>query len=97
MCLFQVVVFQTYENQINNPIEAKYVFPLDDSAAVCGFEVFIKGKHIIGEVRKRKIEEEVGYIGRIQPGCCELLADKSPAWHLLCVPPENVMLLTLLP
>ncbi|XP_072849781.2 protein mono-ADP-ribosyltransferase PARP4 isoform X1 [Pogona vitticeps] len=50
----EVVVFQTYENQINNPIEAKYVFPLDDSAAVCGFEVFIKGKHIIGEVKEKE-------------------------------------------
>jgi len=25
------------------------VFPLDDNAAVCGFEAFINGKHIIGE------------------------------------------------
>lgn len=48
--VFQVVVFQTYENETENPIEAKYVFPLDDTAAVCGFEAFIKGKHIIGEV-----------------------------------------------
>lgn len=49
--MFQVVVFQTYENTSDSPIEAKYVFPLDDTAAVCGFEAFIKGKHIIGEVR----------------------------------------------
>lgn len=48
--IFQVVVFQTYENESESPIEAKYVFPLDDTAAVCGFEAFIKGKHIIGEV-----------------------------------------------
>lgn len=48
--IFQVVVFQSYENETESPIEAKYVFPLDDTAAVCAFEAFIKGKHIIGEV-----------------------------------------------
>lgn len=31
-------------------LEEKYVFPLDDKAAVCGFEAFINGKHIVGEV-----------------------------------------------
>ncbi|XP_060091291.1 protein mono-ADP-ribosyltransferase PARP4 [Heteronotia binoei] len=51
----QVVVFQTYENTSDNPIEAKYVFPLDDTAAVCGFEAFIKGKHIIGEVKEKEV------------------------------------------
>ncbi|XP_067418928.1 protein mono-ADP-ribosyltransferase PARP4 [Emydura macquarii macquarii] len=50
----QVVVFQTYTNQNDNPIEAKYVFPLDDTAAVCGFEAFINGKHIIGEVKEKE-------------------------------------------
>ncbi|KAL8191012.1 UNVERIFIED_CONTAM: hypothetical protein K2H54_066666 [Gekko kuhli] len=51
----QVVVFQTYENTSDSPIEAKYVFPLDDTAAVCGFEAFIKGKHIIGEVKEKEV------------------------------------------
>ncbi|XP_009475160.1 PREDICTED: poly [ADP-ribose] polymerase 4 [Nipponia nippon] len=50
----QVVMFQTYTNQNSKPIEAKYVFPLDDKAAVCGFEAFINGKHIIGEVKEKK-------------------------------------------
>ena len=30
---FQVIVFQEYYNEGDAPIEAKYVFPLDDSAA----------------------------------------------------------------
>ncbi|KAM6384315.1 protein mono-ADP-ribosyltransferase PARP4 [Alca torda] len=50
----QVVMFQTYTNQNSKPIEAKYVFPLDDKAAVCGFEAFINGKHITGEVKEKK-------------------------------------------
>lgn len=49
--LFQVVVFQKYTNHSPVPIEAKYVFPLSDSAAVCGFEAFINGKHVVGQVQ----------------------------------------------
>lgn len=44
----QVVVLQSYKNNMTEPIEAKFVFPLDEKAAVCGFEAFINGKHIIG-------------------------------------------------
>jgi len=36
------------------PIEARYIFPLDDKAAVCGFEAFINGKHIVGEVKEKE-------------------------------------------
>ncbi|XP_077154465.1 protein mono-ADP-ribosyltransferase PARP4 isoform X3 [Ranitomeya variabilis] len=55
----QVVIFQTYKNNSTFPIEAKYVFPLDSTAAVCGFEAFINGKHIIGEVKeKQKAHQE---------------------------------------
>ncbi|XP_062605824.1 uncharacterized protein LOC134267631 isoform X4 [Saccostrea cucullata] len=50
----KVVVLQAYKNKITEPIEAKYVFPLDETAAVCGFEAFINGKHIIGEIKEKK-------------------------------------------
>ncbi|XP_052527246.1 protein mono-ADP-ribosyltransferase PARP4 isoform X2 [Tympanuchus pallidicinctus] len=50
----QVVMFQTYTNQNSSPIEAKYVFPLDDKAAVCGFEAFVNGTHIIGQVKEKQ-------------------------------------------
>lgn len=53
LLLFQVVIFQKYTNTSSVPIEAKYVFPLDDSAAVCGFEAFINGKHVVGQVTCR--------------------------------------------
>lgn len=48
---FQVVMFQTYINQTSKPIEPKYVFPLDDRSAACGFEAFINGNHVTGEVK----------------------------------------------
>lgn len=47
---FKVVIFQEYINNSKSEVEAKYVFPLDGSAAVCGFEAFINNKHIIGKV-----------------------------------------------
>ncbi|XP_012297315.2 protein mono-ADP-ribosyltransferase PARP4 isoform X1 [Aotus nancymaae] len=50
----QVIVFQTYTNNSHVPIEAKYIFPLDDKAAVCGFEAFINGKHIVGEIKEKE-------------------------------------------
>ena len=50
----EVVVLQEYKNEGNESIEAKYVFPLDEMAAVCGFEAFINGKHVIGQVKEKE-------------------------------------------
>lgn len=50
----QVFVFQTYTNQSPVPIEAKYIFPLDEKAAVCGFEAYINEKHIVGEIKEKE-------------------------------------------
>ena len=50
----QVIVLQSYQNESDSPIEAKYVFPLDDLGAVCGFEAFINGKHVIGKVKEKE-------------------------------------------
>lgn len=50
----EVVLYQEYVNAQANEIEAKYVFPLDEKAAVCGFEAFIKDKHIVGKVKEKE-------------------------------------------
>ncbi|XP_069829009.1 protein mono-ADP-ribosyltransferase PARP4-like [Dendropsophus ebraccatus] len=50
----KVAMFQTYKNESSFPIEAKYVFPLDSTAAVYMFEALINGKHIIGEVKEKQ-------------------------------------------
>ena len=50
----EIIVFQHYKNEGNSPIEAKYVFPLDEMSSVCGFEAFINGKHIIGTVKEKE-------------------------------------------
>ena len=49
-----MVVLQAYVNESNEPIEAKYVFPLGELAVVCGFEAFINGKHVVGEVKEKE-------------------------------------------
>jgi Ca-activated chloride channel family protein len=50
----RVTVTQRYVNGESTPIEAVYVFPLDEAAAVCGFEALIDGALVVGEVRERE-------------------------------------------
>lgn len=50
----QVTVAQRYVNRETQPIEAVYVFPLDEHAAVCGFEAVIDGTLVVGEVKERE-------------------------------------------
>jgi Vault protein inter-alpha-trypsin domain len=50
----RVVVLQRYVNRESRPIEAVYVFPLDEGAAVCGFEAIIDGTLVVGEVKERE-------------------------------------------
>jgi Ca-activated chloride channel family protein len=49
----RVTVTQRYRNVEEKPIEALYVFPLDERAAVCGFSALVDGVEIVGEVRER--------------------------------------------
>ncbi|XP_027733408.1 protein mono-ADP-ribosyltransferase PARP4 [Vombatus ursinus] len=72
----QIIVFQAYTNKSHLPIETKYVFPLDDKAAVCGFEAFINGKHIVGEV-KEKEEAHKEYRKAISEGHGAYLMDQD--------------------
>ncbi|XP_052004344.1 protein mono-ADP-ribosyltransferase PARP4-like [Xyrauchen texanus] len=74
--LCQVIIFQTYTNQSAVPIEAKYVFPLEETAAVCGFEAFINGKHIIGKV-KEKEQARKEYKQAIEKGHGAYLMDQD--------------------
>lgn len=50
----KVSLFQEYENEENEPIEAEYLFPLNDGATVCGFEAFINDKHVVGVCKERE-------------------------------------------
>ena len=49
MCRFA----HRYRNAESTPIEAVYLFPLDEGAAVCGFEAIIDGAVIVADVQER--------------------------------------------
>ncbi|KAH0504991.1 Poly [ADP-ribose] polymerase 4 [Microtus ochrogaster] len=86
----QIIVFQTYTNQSHVPIEAKYIFPLDDKAAVCGFEAFINGKHIVGEI-KEKEEAQQKYREAVSQGHGAYLMDQDTPVQLVTHPVASVL------
>ena len=49
----RTVLTQRYRNDETRPIEAVYLFPLDEGAAVAGFEALIGDLHVVGEVKGR--------------------------------------------
>jgi Ca-activated chloride channel family protein len=50
----RVTVTQRYRNHEPQPIEAVYVFPLDEQAAVCGFSAVVNGVRYDGVVKPRE-------------------------------------------
>src|SRR5687767_283362 len=50
----EVTVAQRYLNAEKVPVEAVYSFPLEESAAVCGFEVLIGDKRVMGRIEERE-------------------------------------------
>ena len=54
----QVSVIQEYVNQENNPIEVHYSYPVEESAAIVGFEAMIDGHEIVAEVKKKEKAKE---------------------------------------
>ncbi|HSF14083.1 MAG TPA: VIT domain-containing protein, partial [Vicinamibacteria bacterium] len=49
----RVTMTQRYRNRESHPVEAVYVFPLDEMAAVSGFAAWIDGVAVFGEVKDR--------------------------------------------
>jgi Ca-activated chloride channel family protein len=47
-------ITQRYRNAEDQPIEAVYVFPIDEGAAVCGFNAVVDGTLVVGEVMERE-------------------------------------------
>lgn len=54
----RVAVAHRYVNTEKTPLECVYVFPLDDGAAVCGFEAVVDGTLVVGEVQEREKAQE---------------------------------------
>ena len=55
----KVSVLQRYHNQEDFPIEAIYLFPLEEGSAVTGFRVKIDGRIIVGRVEEREKAFEI--------------------------------------
>jgi len=72
----RVTVTQRYRNREADPVEAVYVFPLDEAAAVCGFEALIDDVHVVGEVMERERAFEV-YDDAIADGHGAYLLDQE--------------------
>ena len=43
-----------YENEEEKPIEASFVFPMDDASALYHFEAEIDGRHIVAECQDKE-------------------------------------------
>ena len=54
----QVSVIQEYVNQESNPIEVYYSYPVEESAAIVGFEAVIDGHEIVAEVKEKEKAKE---------------------------------------
>ncbi len=72
----RVTITQRYRNREAQPIEAVYVFPLDEGAAVCGFEAVSAGVHYVGEVKPRD-EAFEAYDDALQAGHSAYLLDEE--------------------
>lgn len=55
----RVEVTQTFENPFKEPLEAVYVFPLPDQAAVDDMEIKIGDRIIKGDIKKREEAKEI--------------------------------------
>jgi Ca-activated chloride channel family protein len=50
----RVTLSQRYRNAESHPLEALYIFPVDECAAVCGFEAVIDGTRVVARVEERE-------------------------------------------
>jgi translation elongation factor EF-Tu-like GTPase len=74
----EVELTQTYRNANHQPIEAVFIFPLDERSAVCGFEVTVDGKVTKGVV-KEKQEARQTYERALQQGDSAQLLEQKRA------------------
>eukprot|EP00053_Salpingoeca_punica_P017619 m.170225 g.170225 ORF g.170225 m.170225 type:complete len:908 (+) comp17248_c0_seq19:138-2861(+) len=75
----EVAVVQTYINLTLQTMEdTVFVFPLDERAAVCGFEVTIDGKTTVGEVQEKQQAEQT-YVQAVARGDSAQLLEQKRA------------------
>ena len=72
----RVTVTQRFVNREATPLEAVYLFPLDEGAAVCGFEALIDGTLVVGASMEREVAF-VKYDDAMQEGHGAYLLDEE--------------------
>jgi hypothetical protein len=91
-----VIVEQHFRNDEDVPIEAEYVFPLDERSAVYSVEAFVNGKVIMGHV-KEKDEAANVYDDAISAGKgAYLFKQERPDVFTMCIgnlPPHKSVIL----
>lgn len=70
------VITQRYRNTEGRPVEAVYVFPLDEGAAVCGFEAVVGDVLVSGEIHEREAAFKI-YDDAIAEGHGAFLLDQE--------------------
>ena len=71
-----VLATMKYTNTDENPIEVIYIFPLDEQAAVCGFQATMDGRTIVAEVQEKQ-EARDTYDDAISSGQSAFLLEES--------------------
>lgn len=72
----EVTANLVYSNESDSPIEAIYIFPLDEEAVVCGFQVTINGRTIVAEIQEKQ-EARDTYDDAISSGQSAFLLEES--------------------
>ena len=80
----EITILQRYYNDSTTPIEARFVFPLDEYAAVNGFEAFIDGKHVVGIVKEKEEARKV-YREAISKGHGITISQLTSITLILCL------------
>jgi Ca-activated chloride channel family protein len=74
----RVEVVQTYGNPYEEPIEATYVFPLPERAAVDDFEMEVGPRRVRGEIRRREEARRIYEQARSSGFTASLLEQERP-------------------
>ncbi|KAJ3278701.1 hypothetical protein HK104_002099 [Borealophlyctis nickersoniae] len=94
----RVDITQTFVNPCEHPIDAKYIFPLYEGAAVCAFEAEIDGKRILGKLQEKE-EALKTYDEAVKQGKLATLLEQHSAdvfqTSVGNIPPEKTVLIKL--
>ncbi len=87
-------VEQVFENPFDEPIEAVYVFPLGDEAAVSGYAITIGERTVIGEIKERDAARATYEQARADGHTAGLIEQEKPnvfAQHLANIAPHETI------